>query len=605
MNNFFPPQGKNYTYLQTNRSDTLGSLWSSMGLDFQSNLGNMRVGPRLRINTTSADLPNLGIPVGFRRFQSTIWAPCGTRIFRSDGTTPDDPFIEDTSTNAQTDYTGDESDINFFNDVLVASPTDSVWSLDLASGGSWTQRDTLSTGTPHMMAVFNKFNRLYVLNASDTVRSIDSTWTVAVPGTDDYALDLAGGGLVNFLTCIRTTSEFVWLGSISRTAYPLGSVLQWDGLSQQITAEYIIKNASGVMALCVMDNIPYAMDSNGILNKFTGTAFEEVGRLPYTNTLPLKVMSLDNNRFIHPNGLIPTKNGTILALINNELEDSGATILENLPSGIWEWSPDIGFTHKYPLTYNRATSSTINDYGQNRISRAGGLADMNWASTDSDRNGTFLAGATFTGLAGSAETAIFLDDSNDTIQKKGYFVTTWFDSSEVQSKWERLWATYRRLVSASDSMVFKYRITEESPSEGAITWTSATSFTILNSAVDVSQYWVSGTGGEVEIILGAGGASCAHIINAVNNAGTWTVTLDETIAGASNTLTGRARFQKWVKLFPTISSTPSISGGGSYEQMAIGANDVRVQIKGCLTYTGNMEFFKAIVADNPDIIVTT
>jgi len=306
MKNYFPAQNKNFTYLQTNRSDDLGSIWSSMGLDFQSNLGTMRLAPRLKINTSTANDADLGCPIGFIRFQSTIWTIAGTRAFVSSGATPELTFVEDTSTNAQTDYTPDESDIIFFNGVLVATTTDAILSLDAASGGTWTSRDVLNSGTPHMMTYFQKFNRLYYTNTSDDVWSMDTAWAVADTGMD-YAIALGGGGLIDFITCLKSTSTYIWIGTMSRTAVPIARIFQWDGLSSQVTQQYIIKNASGIMAMCIMDDIPYVMDSNGVLHKFNGYTFEEVGRLPYQATLPKNINSLDNDRFIHPNGLLPTK----------------------------------------------------------------------------------------------------------------------------------------------------------------------------------------------------------------------------------------------------------------------------------------------------------
>src|SRR3990167_7507089 len=47
MINTFPPTDKEYTYLQVNRGDDIGSIWSSMNLDLQSNLGQLRLAPRL------------------------------------------------------------------------------------------------------------------------------------------------------------------------------------------------------------------------------------------------------------------------------------------------------------------------------------------------------------------------------------------------------------------------------------------------------------------------------------------------------------------------------------------------------------------------------
>ena len=113
---------------------------------------------------------------------------------------------------------------------------------------------------------------------------------------------------------------------------------------------------------------------------------------------------------------------------------------------------------------------------------------------------------------------------------------------------------------------------------------------MLNSAVVVSNYWTSGTGGEVEITQAVGSGKCSHITNAVNNAGTWTVTVDETYTGATGT--AKARFMKWNKL-KTIENAESINNQvqqftefpiPEYDQ-----NDTFIQFKICFLFKGKNE----------------
>lgn len=292
---------------------------------------------------------------------------------------------------------------------------------------------------------------------------------------------------------------------------------------------------------------------------------------------------------------MPTRNRTILAMIYNGNSGSTTTEYENIPSGVWEWSGDFGLTHKYSPTYLPNGSTSITDYGQNILSQPGALFDVSAISPQTaGRNGSILVGADYYTNASSITHGIFFDDLNNTLQKKGYFITTWFFSSEVEDKWTRLWAIYKRLVTQGDSIVFKYRTNQANPITATITWTSTTTFT---TTTDVTGYWTSGTGGEVEILQGTGGASCAHITSIVNNAGTYTVTLDDAITGVTNG-TAIARFQHWVKVFPEITSLVK-----SWEQMNVGVSDTRIQIKGCLTFTGDGEFVRFALFSNEDIKV--
>ena len=188
------------------------------------------------------------------------------------------------------------------------------------------------------------------------------------------------------------------------------------------------------------------------------------------------------------------------------------------------------------------------------------------------------------------------------IQKKGYFVTSWFNSLEIQDKWERLWVVYRRFLDSGDSIVFKYRLYEEDPTYINITWTSTTTFT---TTTNVTAYGPTATGfngtvgGEVEFTQGTGSAACVHITNISEAGGTYTVTVDTAVTGVT-TGTGKARLQKWIRLNP-VAAQDQIK---SFSQMQVGASNTRIQIKGCLTFTGAGEFTKAVLVSNSDIKIS-
>lgn len=595
---------ENKVFLQNNRSNVYpqGNLWATFNMDFQSNVGVARVSPRLRINTSATDDADLGVPVAFRWYSSKIWAICGTRIFTNGGE-PDDSFSEDATTGFQTDYSEDESDLEIFNGTLCATTTDALYSTD---GSNWTARDTLSTGTSHVMTYFKRFNRLYYANLADNIQSIDSTWVTADPGFD-YAISLSTSSAQYTVTALRSNSNFVWIGVSNLFSYgEPGKICQWDGISAQISNEFILNNAQAVLSIAIdpqYDN-PYVMDSNGVLSAWNGNGFSEVGRLPFPfSKLPYNVADADNERFIHPNGMYFTKNGTLRCLINNRPAVSSLSVVENMPSGVWEWTKENGFYHVQSFSYTPISAGTITDFGQNRIARVGAIASMNIPSS-SNVDGTFMAGATVYTNASSTLAAIFFDNSKDDVQKKGYMTSDWWESEEIADKWERYWMSYRQFLDASDNITVKYRNVEEAPVEGTITWVDTTHFTVANSAVVVSNYWTSamGTGGEVEILRGTGGGSCVHITNAELSGGTWTVTIDEAVTGVT-TGTATGRFQKWIKVFPV----ESLASPHNWAQFAINSetSTPRIQVKICFTYTGVGEFYKSAIISTEDIKATT
>jgi hypothetical protein len=695
MKSYFPPQNQNFRYLQTNRSDRLGSIWSSFNLDFQSKLGTLRVANKLVTNTTSSDDADLGLPVAFEFYYSEWWAICGTRIFKNSSPELTAPFIEDTSsydgreigdsttqfdvsnpagttfryeydgtgtnpniyvdfivgstiiitatnmaagnegtfiitgnginyfevTNAAgvvesnktigsgsiflkiptigVDYSSTTSDMKVFNDKLWVSSATALRSKFSDLGGvNWVDVAMFATAFAfHILVYFQKTNRLYFVSNNVTIGSVNSSDAVSVSGT--YTLEVGALTSIGFISSMVASISFIWIGTFQnntnntdpiRDNRTKGAILRWDGSTSQFF-QFDIEIA-GVLAMCVVNDIPYALDTEGRILKYTGAAFQEIARLPIDRTLLTNTTAILVNHFVHFNGMVATKNNTILININNLNHDAQADVNENLPSGIWELDLETkNFTHRYSPTLKARSSSTITDYGQNRISAVGAVKINTLQSASVNGRSTLIAGFNYFTDASTIKSGIFIDSPAKGLndyegQKRGYFVTTWFESSEITDNWTRIWATYRRLLNSSDKIVFKYRQNEEEAVLATIIWTSTTTFT---TTTDISAY----VGGEVEILQGTGSGSCTHITSISLALGVYTVTLDTAVLGVTGT--AKARFQKWIKL-------GEISGQIlSYGQLPIIANDNRIQIKGCLEFTGDNELYGVTLVSTPDL----
>ncbi len=578
--------GTTRKWVQPNTGDLLGNLWSSFNIDLQSNMGSLRVSPRLKINKSTTDLANLGVPVAFKGIASTIATVAGSRVFFSDEAFPNSPFTEDASGTASTDYSSDYSDLEIFNKILYSSAPSKIRSL-ASVGGVWTDRHTFGvTNYPHKLCYFKKFNRLYAIASRSSIISLDTANVVATEG--DYFISWGAAERVA-VTDIKASSDAIW---IAGKPYNVGrqetaTVWQWDGISPNITKEYKIAGCHAIFAMAIDEerNVPVVMGDNGVLYELSGAGFVEIGRLPYTTHLPYAganpySSSAANDRFIHPNGLIFTKDHTILALINGKNGDNAGTQNENIPSGVWEWSAENGFVHKYSLSYDPASTS-ISDFGQFQVSRVGAIADMNWSATNSGRDGTILVGASYFTNASSTSNAIFFDNSLDTIRKAGYFVTTKIKSPKVQDYWEAIHTLYDHLLTSTDKIVVKYRTKLATATNISITWVNTTSFT---TTTDVSGM----VGYEVEILNGTGGGLCAHIVSVVNNAGTYTVTIDETATGAT-TGTAKARVQNWIKADSI--QTQSIN----FSKKGIQKSANWIQFKVFMLWTGKNDFDELVL----------
>lgn len=584
-----PINGK---WFQHNISDVLGQLWSSLNLNLFQNEGHTRVSPRTIITTD--DITDLGIPVAFAVFTDTnggvqyAWAVAGGYVFRMNlGSGFQTAFAKDSSTGTPNNVcSSDVSDMVSFgdNDYLFVTTTTDIYRFDPATG-QWTDytASPLSSVFVHLLCVFG--SRIYVTDDNKSIFSFTTAFNdLATSST--YTLDVSlGGDTLTLISTMRPASRGIWVGTINQSESGC-RVYFWDGASADDPNEsFFIKDASGVLAMVIKDDTPWLMDNNGWLRYFNGGTFVKApsGKLPVKNSKFLKnSLSAVNDRWIHPNGM-ELVDGRINILVNNEHEDNGATIDENFPSGVWEYSEETGWIHKMSLSLY---TSSVADHGQNRISRVGALYANKTENTNASSNGTMLLGAQLYSDASATKEVIAIDDSNDTVQKYGYFVTSKIYSSQIRDTWQKVYLIVKKLLDSSDKIVVKCRNEEDPPVEATITWTSTTTCT---TTTNVSAY----IGYEMEVLQGKGGGKCSRITNVTESGGTYTITLAETFTGASSG-TAKARFQYWKESAQFNSQTDDVA---EFPLSDMGASPW-IQIKVCMQFTGEDEVDSLVLSSS-------
>lgn len=546
------PNPKTKKWTQPNSSDILGDIYASFNLDLSENEGTVRLGKRMVLNTNTADVAEItSYPAAIKTFNGKKFAIAGTSstgyVFEQGTAYPSaTSFSKVTATNAPTNVSSILSDMEISNGNLYVTQnaTTVAWTTD---GTTWgTQFSAGSSGSVHMLTSFG--GRTYMTDLTSKVISWNSSNAVVTSG--QYTIQL-GNSDSNVITFLRSSANRIWIGTVN-TAGGKGHIYEWDGSSSQATRSYRLE-ASGALSCVVKDDIPYVMDSNGDLLVWTSGNFQRItGLNRRNNKLLFNPLDRDNERFVHPNGMSIIK-GKINLLIDGRNYDNSVastTLEETIPSGIWEFDPNKGLYHKHSIGLSKA-AGTILDYGQARVFGVGALSELNNPSTTSTRNGTFMAGVSYYTNATTSTSGVFFDDSNDTLQKAGYIITTKIQSDNITDSYLKIFAKYRQFLASTDRMVFKYRTTEQSPTEMVITWlTGGTQFTTTDA--NMANYSV---GDEVEIVAGDGGGMCSHITAITENAGTYTVTVDLTHPTSTNT--AKARLQKWVKIGTVSDQTSS------------------------------------------------
>jgi hypothetical protein len=593
------PNTQTHILTQQNTGDVLGDLFASKGIDLTDNLGKLRGGKRMLVNMRESDSPPYltGAPVGFREFNigsgfSTyrIYSVSGA-ILVSGTDYPAGQFVIDGSVG----YPGqlplpNTSDIEIYNGNLYVTAVNDL--LTLASTGIWSTAsfNTLTSTSSHQMCSYNgllyivdKIFQIYSWNGSSLNTSLLSLSNANVPQS--------------VITFIKAAADCIWIGTLNQNG-DKAYVYKWDGVSASTTSEYKLDSA-GALACVIKDDVPWIIDVYGRLMTWNGGTFIEKGRINRRrNRLLYNALALRNDRFVHTNGMTIV-DGRINVLLNTQYYDSTGSIDESDPSGIWEYDDAIGFYHKHSLGLSKA-GEAVSDYGAFRIAGAGGMYETNFPDTSSSRNGTFMAGASYYLDATTVGNGVFYDDSNDTVQKGSYIVTQKIEATDgsvynfptVEAMWQSFYTLYRKLLNSTDKIIPKYRYNDIPSVEGAITWTSSTTFDVPNTTVNITPYLPSPsqTGGEVEIMQGNNAGWCMHIKSAtLNGSGIWTVTVDETMVTTSGT--SMARFQNWIKISEI---TPN---NQNFNSDTISQKSTWIQFKVFYLFTGRNEIERFLISN--------
>ena len=582
----------NNIWRQVNQGDKFGDLWSSFNLDLTSKLGTLKISPRLLLNISTTDDAQLGAPpCAFKTFITTdtyIWAIAKAHMWHSAAAGsaggPNDPFIQDATGGTPTALNSNQSDMEVFQSTLCVSGASTSMFL-LSSSGTWSTLSNAFANSSglHALTYFRAQNKLYGVDDNAAgISSLNKDLSTIVLSTSgaQYSLnDLVEGSGINVgshISCIDSNSFRIWIGT-SNNSDSYCRIYAWDGSQASGPNESYFVDASGILAIEIIDDVPVAFDTKGRLLQFNGGTFKEIDRLPFEHE-PLKILQLASLNMVHYNGMTII-DGKLNILLNTSLLDTNSTNKENIPSGIWEYTKETGLYHKASVGQTKS-GGTIADYGQQKLSLVGAISEIEISSSDITQgsiNGRYLVGCDYYTNATSTLSGIFYDDTNDTLQKYGYFVTKKIFSDNIQDTWQKIYLRIKKLLAATDQITVKYRTEDEAPLEGTITWVNTSSFT---TAMAISGYAV---GDEVEILQGTGSGKSAHIVTIqAADASSYIVTLDDIFTGVT-TGTAKARFQTWKKAGSFTDQNSDIAS------VLLGVSSSWIQLKVCMQFTGKDE----------------
>lgn len=593
--------------LQDNKNQFNGNIAESFNLDLTSKRGKIGVTRTKKIADVVASSSVTQMVTNINQANGNLFyfgAEVGIDgIYEGGATAFSSTFVRDSSS---ADFSSADSDLHINNATAYATESNSVWYSPIGSFGTWTEISSpaLDSDTPHLLTSLG--NNTYVTNLDYKVAKISSSNALSLTGTGTLDLGMLGYTITVFMAGL----DRVWVGLSSLQTGQFGTtyIYEWDGESENQPSQKYEIDASGLICGVIKDGIPYVLDTNGRLLAYSGATFKEVARLPYKNGELMSGFNTNqfNNRAIHPRAITVDQDEILINVSNLIQSDNTDNMFADFPSGVWAYSEENGLYHKLSASYQAVAdtgTTNVTDWGQMRVAQAGAIFVQDAIENISQvgEGGRIIFSQRYFNSADSDTesgdidstylTAIFADDTKNNTQKWGYFITPEIHTTDIEEAWSNVYAKFKPFLDSSDKVVVKYRTEIKEKITGDISWVNTQ--TILTSA-DLSTIE---QGDEVQIVQGIGSGKSFHVQSITNNGSSYTITLDETFAGASGTAV--AQFSNFKKAGEVQYNTKM----KQWKEFSINkdTHSPIAQFKVCMQFTGKNELYGITINSNKNI----
>ena len=503
MNRVIFPDSK-YGWTGTYKGDIYGSLWSSFQIDIDDKRGFISPSHRLyRVMDNGLDA-DFDVPVAFVRTSADgtdrYWCLANKYLFKTVALDVSRTnWQQDPTTNSPTAAAYDMCVYGGDLYVFVLGGSDNIAQL---SGGTWTSTwwstaggATLPFGKEHAL---DNFLDLLLIGSENHIHTWDGTVV------SNNAITLPSGYEVVW---IRHTSDYAIIGAKNIEGGE-AKIFFWDGTSTTYNYYYGVGD-NNVYSGVVVNNIPYVINGNGTLMKFSGGGF-----VPIPNIIDLGQ--------VKPNGMTSYEGGFLV--LTNEFyihQDD-----KRNPDGVYYYNMDTNvLSHRYSIGQYDGTTS----YDNGQIYIGGTVGAVFYDNTN------LLVGSYYD-YSGTGKKAIFSIKSS--YYDHSYFITPKIMSDkgfgfyrDVILKFLKLKNTY------NDKIVIKYRTEDGSVNSQYITWVSATTFSLSFLYSDAKE----------ALFCDGDSAGNSREITDISSASPHIYTIDSSIYSASSGLS-YVTFSNWEKL---------------------------------------------------------
>lgn len=543
--------------------DYYGVLWKTSGVDLDRRDGKVMLSRRMeRIEDTISDFTGNSQYVAFTRTnadsEDRYW---GLRLreglAKTDSSAtplPSDSWDTDGIANSPVtpvDFTvgrNDSRNDSGRNKLYVTLDSGDIAVLNDTGNVAWTasmwvtkhSQPALDTTVLFRPIDYFPFRKITLVGSGNLIHTISSPSDTANDTVTNSRLTIPKALNAHH---IFPTNNREWILTHNKNG-GTAKVVEWDGSSETYND---IHSVYGMAALSGVDyyGTPIILNDRGKFLEFTGGGFTPMIRSGQEICFPLPegaslISGKDTNMVVSvaPRGMTVGEDGLVYINVKE-----GTVPGERFDAGIWCLNPISG--RLYNQTALGRWGDSV-DYGHKNVSLAGGIY---WVPSSVSSRNLLAGGQINVSAAGTAQTGIWLEEAEtSTTSTRGYFITQFIPSDEIENQWDSLWLKFKRFMASGTQFIVKARgtrslyLANRRPLQATVTWTSGTTFTLTLAAGDDAL----AVGDEVEVMNGVNAGFLAHItIISGAHAAVQTITIDETVTTASST--SIARFERWVK----------------------------------------------------------
>jgi hypothetical protein len=461
---------------QVNRSETIGELGETFGIDLNRKFG--KIYPSKKLIKVLDEVTHLGnsSPVAFAIFDNRYYL-----------LTDDDPYYC-SLTNDPTVATNWTEDTNVTSAIESDSDMVVFGGLLLISNGGSSIYSLTDTGTFANNWQSGKISGLTNAGQMHVTRGGQETLIVCNGNNVKYYNTTGGSYTISLqsdlsATCVSSGVSAVWVGTESTSdgdayvyEFYIGDIITvTDSSGAVISSAPAARNAykiegTKVMSMEVIDNIPYIITEKGNLQAFNGSGFSTVTSFPFANTT--EVIS---TAAVHPKGMKSHNDSLYINISTERRSDTQQDYVGGCPSGIWEYNRTTGQLH-----HRFAFAEDNTEYGARETENASSGPIM----IIDNEHALILAGAA-SGKS-TATTGMYADIGTP----YGYFKTIEIESDSVQDVYEKIYAKAKTLA-ANESIQIKYRTEKHDPVTVDGHMASARQINTTDAVGSIDENWIA------------------------------------------------------------------------------------------------------------------